>query len=372
MTRRADRRLRPERESHFDTRSKGVIFSAGGALPLLLIAVLEPTFLRPGTLPILVGIVVFTVVTVGFTVRVGTLTDRQFTVLGSGGMLGVAVCAFLIADPSGARAVTAMLAVVPALAASGSPRRVTLSLTGAAVILALALSINGAEGVVRFVAAGAAVTTVIVPALLIAAMRASLESVTERLETLANTDPLTGLLNRRGMLPEVEALLARACLTRKSVVVSLVDVDHFKAVNDTRGHAAGDDVLTTVAEAIARQVPSDAVVARLGGEEFLVLRVAATVTGLEEHILEAVRSSCDVTVSIGVAQADVRPGSADAVVDVETTLDRLTYAADRALYTAKTSGRDRVAFALEDSVEWPLGGISSRRDRLEVLRRGAS
>ncbi len=61
-----------------------------------------------------------------------------------------------------------------------------------------------------------------------------------------------------------------------------------------------------------------------------------------------------------------------AVVDVETTLDRLTYAADRALYTAKTSGRDRVAFALEDPVEWPLGGISSRRDRLEVLRRGAS
>ncbi len=174
------------------------------------------------------------------------------------------------------------------------------------------------------------------------------------------------------MLPKVEALLVRACLTRKAVVVSLVDVDHFKTVNDTRGHAAGDDVLTTVAEAIARQVPDDAVVARLGGEEFLVLRVAATLTGLEEHILEAVRSSCDVTVSIGVAQADVRPASADTGGDVETTLDRLTYAADRALYTAKTSGRDRVAFALEDPVEWPLGGFSSRRDRLEVLRRGAS
>lgn len=369
MTRRADRRPRPENESHFDTRSKGVIFSAGGALPLLLIAVLEPTFLRPGTLPILVGIVVFTLVTVAFTMRVGTLTDRQFTVLGSGGMFGVAVCAFLIADPSGARAVTAMLAVVPALAASGSPRRVTLSLTGTAVVFAAALSIIGAEGVVRYVAAGAAVTTVIVPALLIAAMRTSLESVTDRLEMLANTDPLTGLLNRRGMLPRVEALLAEACAARTAIAVSLVDVDHFKSVNDTRGHAAGDGVLTAVAEAIANEVPSDAVVARLGGEEFLVLGLARSVTGLEERILDAVRTSCDVTVSIGVAQADVRPGTFD--VDVETTLDRLTYAADRALYTAKTAGRDRVAFALEDPVDW-TGGAAARRDRVEALRRHAS
>ncbi|MBM7416979.1 MULTISPECIES: GGDEF domain-containing protein [Nocardiaceae] len=354
--------------NYFDTRSKAVMASASGALPLLVIAILQPTFLRPGTLPLLAFIVAFTVVTVGITLRAGRLSDRQFTVLGSGGMVGVAISAYLIADPSGSRAVTAMLAVVPAIAASGSPPKVTISLTGAAVVMATALSINGSEGAVRFVAAGAAITTVVVPAVLIATMRSSLESVTARLETLANTDPLTGLLNRRGMLPRVSVMLAEASENSDAIVVSLVDVDHFKSVNDTRGHAAGDVVLTTVAEAIAACVPEDAVVARLGGEEFLVLGLSKSVSGLEEKVLESVRSACDVTVSIGVAQANVvfddRGGN-----DVEATLDRLTYAADRALYAAKTAGRDRVAFAMEDVVRWsPTLTPVQRRDKTEPLR----
>ncbi|MGB3773141.1 MAG: GGDEF domain-containing protein [Rhodococcus sp. (in: high G+C Gram-positive bacteria)] len=345
---------------HYDTRSKAVMASASGALPLLVIALIEPTFLRPGTLPILAVVMVFTVVTVGGTLRVGRLSDAQFAVLGSGGMVGVAVCAYLIADPSAARAVTAMLAVVPAIAASGSQRRLTFWFTLAAVVLAAALTVNGSEGVVRYVATGAAITTVIVPAVLIASMRTSLESVTVRLETLANTDPLTGLLNRRGMLPRVESLLDEASRSGNAVVVSLIDVDHFKAVNDTRGHAEGDVVLTTVADAISRCVPQEAVVARLGGEEFLVLGSSVSVAGLEERVLNSVRASCDVTVSIGIAQshvvADDRSGS-----NAESTLDRLTFSADGALYAAKTAGRDRVAFAVPDTVTWSSSAGSTPR-----------
>lgn len=348
--RRAGRRVRTP-GGYFDTRSKAVMFTASGALPLLVIAVIEPAFLRDGTLMYLVGIVAFTLLTVVFTIAVGRLTDLQFAVLGSGGMIGVALSAYLIADPSGSRAVTAMLAVVPAIAASGSPRRVTVMLTGGAVIMATVLSVHGSEGIVRWVATGAAVTTVVVPAVLIATMRSSLESVTARLERLANTDPLTGLLNRRGMLPRVAAMLDEAADTGDAVVVSLVDIDYFKSVNDTRGHAAGDTVLTTVAEAISARVPEDGVVARLGGEEFLVLALSASASGLEAAVLDSVRATCDVTVSIGVAQAEV-VHSPDGVADVEAVLDRLTHAADRALYAAKTAGRDRVAFATDDVVLW--------------------
>lgn len=338
----------------FDTRSKAVMASASGALPLMLIALLQPAFLREGTLPVLGVIVVFTLVTVGVTLHAGVLSETQFAILGAGGMLGVATSAYLIADPSGSRAVTAMLAVVPAIAASGSPRRVTVALTAGGVVLATALSIDGADGAVRFVAAGAAVTTVVVPAILIAIMRTSLEAVTGRLETLANTDPLTGLLNRRGMLPRVKTMLDDASSAGRAVVVALVDVDHFKSVNDTRGHAAGDEVLTDVADAIASVVPDDAVLARLGGEEFLVFGTTVSIAGLEELILQSVRAACDVTVSIGVARAGVESGGSSAESpDVEATLDRLTYAADRALYAAKTGGRDRVAYAYEDVVVWP-------------------
>lgn len=232
--------------SRFDTRTAMVIVSASGALPLLGIAMLSPTFLKPGAFPLLSAIVAFTAVTVLSAIKIGRLTDTQFAILGSGGMVGVAVSAYLIADPSGTRAVTSMLAVVPAIAASGSPPRVTAGLTTASVLLATWLSVltlSDSGLAVTFVAVGAAVTAVLVPVILIAALRRSLLAVNGRLSVLANTDPLTRLLNRRGMLSQVEALLDKACSSRGQLWAYVVDIDHFKAVNDSLGHAAGDRVL---------------------------------------------------------------------------------------------------------------------------------
>ena len=99
--------------SRLDTRTTAVIVSATGAVPLLAIALLSPTFLRPNALPVLIVVLTFTAVTVLFAAKVGRLSERQFAVLGFGGMTGVAISAYLVADPSGTRAVTSMQAKPP-------------------------------------------------------------------------------------------------------------------------------------------------------------------------------------------------------------------------------------------------------------------
>ncbi|MGA9872201.1 MAG: GGDEF domain-containing protein [Rhodococcus sp. (in: high G+C Gram-positive bacteria)] len=353
--------------SRFDTRTAMVIASASGALPLLAIALMSPSFLRPGALPLLTAIVAFTAVTVLFAVKVGRLTDTQFAVLGSGGMVGVAISAYLIADPAGTRAVTSMLAVVPAIAASGSPQRVTMTLTAASVALATWLSyvsLSQSGLAVTSVAVGAAATTVVVPVILIAALRRSLFAVNGRLNVLANTDPLTRLLNRRGMMSQVEALLDKTCEKRGQISAFVVDIDHFKTVNDSLGHATGDRVLVTIAEALIhatdRTGSHEAIVSRIGGEEFLVLTEVTPRSPLDTAILERVRAECEVTVSVGSVTVDVRGaldprltyGSSIHSPHVEQVVDTIMHAADNALYEAKTGGRDRSSHAGTILVTW--------------------
>ncbi|OZF55585.1 GGDEF domain-containing protein [Rhodococcus sp. 14-2470-1a] len=360
--------------SRWDTRTGMVIASASGALPMLAIALIEPSFLRPGALPILTAIVAFTALTVAIAVRAGRLTETQFTILGSGGMLGVAISAYLIADPAGTRAVTSMLAVVPAIAASGSPPRVTAALTTASMAMATTLSVTAMKSsgmAVTIIAVGAAVTTVLVPVALILALRRSITAVNQRLETLANTDSLTDLLNRRGLLAAAETALRTADGQAASLTAVVIDVDHFKTVNDTHGHAAGDRVLITIArtleQTVARPNEPGSIVARIGGEEFLLLMPGAHPT-LGTTIVEAVRPSGDVTVSAGSVTVEIEqtphstsgiapihidrsaadtattgePSPVDhARLGVERTMDSIVRAADRGLYAAKTAGRDR-------------------------------
>jgi diguanylate cyclase (GGDEF)-like protein len=361
--------------SRFDTRTAMVIISATGALPLLAIALVSPTFLRSGALPLLTVIVVFTAITVLFAVRMGRLSDRQFTVLGSGGMVGVAISAFLIADPGGTRAVTSMLAVVPAIAASGSPPRVTAALTTASVAMATWLSIISlsSSGVaVTMVAVGAAATTVLVPVVLIVALRRSLQAVNERLNMLANTDPLTGLLNRRGILGPAGALLDRTSTEGGQISALVVDIDHFKSVNDRLGHAAGDRVLVTIADALNHSIEAtgsdDAIISRIGGEEFLVLVPLVPDRALEQAVLDHVRAECDGTVSVGSVTAEIRttldPELIARISDdcsyVEGVIDTLMRAADNALYDAKRGGRDRMSHAGTLRVSWATGRSSER------------
>jgi len=150
----------------------------------------------------------------------------------------------------------------------------------------------------------------------------------------AETDPLTGVLNRRGFERRVPDRAAGGIL--------LLDLDHFKVVNDTYGHDAGDRVLVDVAETVQSVLRRSDVLARFGGEEFVVFLPAATATeamAAAERIRAAIAAQVmaggqTVTASIGVAQARVSRPLADLLAD-----------ADSATYAAKRGGRNRVARA---------------------------
>jgi diguanylate cyclase (GGDEF)-like protein len=160
-------------------------------------------------------------------------------------------------------------------------------------------------------------------------------------ELRASTDALTGLPNRR-YFDEFCGLLARRRRSRDAVGVMMVDIDHFKRLNDRYGHATGDEVLRAVAQAIATAVRDDDVPARYGGEEFVVLLrnpTAEVATEIGERARGAVGrldlapfGVSRVTVSVGVAVQRVP----------DEPIDRLVERADQALYRAKKAGRDRV------------------------------
>jgi diguanylate cyclase (GGDEF)-like protein len=163
-------------------------------------------------------------------------------------------------------------------------------------------------------------------------------------EARASTDGLTGLPNRR-YFDEFCALLARRRRAEDTVGVLMIDIDRFKALNDTHGHLVGDDVLRAVAGAIAAAVREDDVPARYGGEEFAVLLRNPTIdvaVDVGERVREAV-GRLDfgrlgvraVSVSVGAAVADGADQPIGAVVEL----------ADRALYLAKRRGRDQVVAA---------------------------
>ncbi len=163
-------------------------------------------------------------------------------------------------------------------------------------------------------------------------------------EVQATTDALTGLPNRR-YFDEYVGLMARRRRTGDAVGVLMVDIDRFKTLNDTYGHATGDDVLRAVASAIVSAVREDDVPARFGGEEFVVLLRnpdPAVAVEVGERIRAAVRGLDlrrfgvpSVSVSVGVAVDDEPDGSIDELIET----------ADRALYRAKRAGRDRVVAA---------------------------
>jgi diguanylate cyclase (GGDEF)-like protein len=168
----------------------------------------------------------------------------------------------------------------------------------------------------------------------------------QRLQVEAARDPLTGLLNRRALEAQAGRLFAQAGASGRPLALLLLDLDHFKAVNDTHGHPAGDAVLRGVAEVLAREIRHDDLACRWGGEEMLAVLRNCDLARAEERAfrLRAAIAAAQfgdgapglrVTASIGVA----------AFPDHGAGLDELTERADMALYVAKRYGRDRVVCA---------------------------
>ena len=165
-------------------------------------------------------------------------------------------------------------------------------------------------------------------------------------EQLARTDALTGVANRRVLFEAGERELSRARRFSHPLSAVMLDIDYFKQVNDTRGHAVGDQVLRLVARCCLEQVRDSDVVARYGGEEFAILCLETDLAGarisaerLRAHVARLVcvsdQGPFNVTISLGVAHAQAESGGFSVLLEH----------ADRALYAAKQAGRNRVEAA---------------------------
>jgi diguanylate cyclase (GGDEF)-like protein len=210
----------------------------------------------------------------------------------------------------------------------------------------LAFLVEGQNGPTFVTFFGSAVTTMVTMVLLVVvsfSMAAlSSEQQTRALRVVASRDDLTGLLNRKAFLDLAAEQLADRSTTRGSGTLILADLDHFKSVNDTYGHAAGDLALQSFAEACTATVRSTDLVGRYGGEEF-VLFLPGTNAERAENIAEEISRRLAAapavdgmempTVSYGISTYDA------GTTDVEV----LIAAADGALYLAKSLGRNRTA-----------------------------
>ncbi len=176
-------------------------------------------------------------------------------------------------------------------------------------------------------------------------------TLVEESRWMATTDTLTGLLNRRAFVEWGRREVLRSTRYQDPLSMLLLDVDHFKAINDQRGHAVGDTVLSCLARLLTANVRSCDVVARWGGEEFVIALPSTPLEGatqvadrirreLEIHeIVDPGGSRVPVTASFGVAQ-----------LQSKELLEELVDRADRAMYGAKSAGRNRVVATRSESV----------------------
>ena len=182
----------------------------------------------------------------------------------------------------------------------------------------------------------------------------------QRLQQLADHDPLTGALNRRSFTEELDRWIGYSHRYGGQGAVLVIDVDHFKSINDAFGHAVGDQALERLGALLRERVRGTDVVGRLGGDEFTVLLPRADVEqslALATAVLDKLRSegtvtmtgrSIEVTASIGVAHFGQGAG-----LDSQQVLRD----ADMAMYEAKEAGRDRVHVSRAASRAGAVGGV---------------
>ncbi len=257
----------------------------------------------------------------------------------------------------------------------------SLIITGVAVVCAVVLtacatrSPNGGMdfGLLRLAAKIAAAITFVISFSVVDTIRRILKGK-RSIERLAMTDDLTGLSNRRALLAAAERAIAHIDGAAPPPALLIVDLDHFKRVNDVYGHRAGDQALQAAAQALVRSARGDIdFVGRLGGEEFVVLLAAAeeeTARRAAESARAAIAAmrvatpSGEIAVTASIGYTPLVAGDS-----VSTALQR----ADEALYMAKRAGRNRIASRGPDAVEANPTTAEGRRrrDAQDRLRRSA-
>ena len=328
-------------------------------LAIVGLAIGGGSFLRPHSrLPLLMVAAGFGLVGVWAIVR---RPHARVIELAVSGYLVLVIASFgwEYADPRLAQLAFACEMCTPVFGVVFLSKREILGLCGAGGLAAVIGTIHLGGSPSQIVLRSATVLVVVVlPGAVTATHRERLleahketEEARARAEELSRSDPLTGLLNRRG-LADAYLILHRSARREGRLLGGLIlDVDHFKEVNDTYGHDVGDGVLADVAAAIRHQLRPDDVVARLGGEEFGVITALADNEGLmalAERLrlaVEAWPSRRTVTVSVGASIYDPAglptTASDQDLMQVNGPLTQLMLQADTQLYLAKTQGRNR-------------------------------
>ncbi len=218
---------------------------------------------------------------------------------------------------------------------------VVVAWIGVSHAVALFSMAGGAGSVDRWFDVMASIT---IAAVVVRTLAVRNERLVGQLTAEARIDPLTELLNRRGLAERFDHEIARAVRAGTSLAVVAIDVDHFKRINDTHGHDAGDRALTWVANRLAEQTRGADITARTGGEEFLVVLPGAGVESAYEFAERLRQGIADhapfsLTISAGVAAAIAPSGAV------------LAEAADQALYAAKRAGRNTTRTATQQQVQ---------------------
>jgi len=250
------------------------------------------------------------------------------------------IAAFVLAVHGGDTPLVALLGVQIAAGIASWPGRLATFIVLCSAVIALGVMwIDANAGLAQQLPSSMTIV-LLFGASLVTSMAAG--RVGRKYETDAVVDPLTGMLNRRALGYRAAELQHQAAQSGHAVSVVMVDIDHFKSVNDTHGHATGDRVLAEVAYRIRKQLRAFDLGYRLGGEEFAVVVIDAdrnSPSALAERLLAAIGDSpcagVAVTISAGVATS---PGGS-------FSFDALLSTADAALYEAKLRGRNRAVVA---------------------------
>jgi diguanylate cyclase (GGDEF)-like protein len=288
--------------------------------------------------------------------RVGPTTTAALVVVGD---LVYVVVAASTTDPLLYASPLMLLFCCAAAAWFLGPRMlaVHMVLVVAACAVALGRSYPDTAALVVQVTVNAAVLDLVTLGVFL--LRRRVQRLLVRTRALSSTDPLTGLSNRRCLVEQAPRIWRQARRDGQRVAALVLDLDHFKRLNDAFGHAAGDTVLRNVATALAATVRPADVLARTGGEELVVLGLVSDPSEAR-HLAERLRlavADCgeahqrQVTVSIGVALT--RPADGE---DLTDALWKLIDRADAAMYEAKQHGRDRVVLAGAAFLPFPRQG----------------
>jgi len=200
----------------------------------------------------------------------------------------------------------------------------------------------GSAGAVE-VAATAAGSDAVVWVRDVEAQRAQLRALQQRVAT----DPLTGLANRSVLVDRIEVAARLAARSGRHYVVAVLDVDHFKNVNDRFGHAVGDRVLVEVGQALSATVRKSDTVVRLAGDEFVVVAAEVRTIGAARALLERLVEGAQLSLSVGERAVCVSVSAGAVVGGADPDPDRLVEQADLAMYLSKRRGGGRCTLRLD-------------------------